>query len=204
MIFSMPEKNYKNPADFDIPETYRAITPGELWKASADPALRAKIRFFSEQVEDVMSAYMKGEETPEEVAFLKQCREDSKAFRKALEGKIRAVADGLDEDSVEAFVFEQLRCSNTRSKKAGFTFSVEIRPLFFTSLMEDEQKERSRYASENRYTVFFHIDQHHRFQMTRFVVPNATHHTGYQLVMESVLSVLASTPYIGQALCKIA
>jgi len=188
----MSEKNYKDPKDFDIPKSYIPITPQQLWEYSEDPVLRPFIRFFAKQVQDVMSVYFKGLETPEEQQFLRQCRKDIKALRRALDKAIRSSAEANQHDkSASGFVLQMLRCTNSSSsEEESYPFSVEIRPLLFTSLLEEEEKEGKRYPYvEGRYTVFLHLDQKHHFQMTRFAEPPVP--LWYKYVMQEVLSVFS-------------
>lgn len=192
----MSAENYKNPKDFEIPRSHRPVTPGELWKASEDPELRPMIRFFSDQVQDVMSAYMKGDETPEEKAFLIQCRKDSRAFRKVLQQKILAAAERYKGDERVNFVLERLACTNRSAApedgEGEYLFSVEIRPLFFSTLLDEEERDGKRYPQmEGRYTVFLHVDQRHRFQMTRFMEPDEVG-PGYRYLMERLLAVFSA------------
>lgn len=190
----MPEKiDALNPADFDIPDSYLSITPQQVRAFSEDPLLKPSLRFFAQQVQDTLSGYFKVQESPQEKQFLRQCRKDSKAFRKALNTQLRSVAEKHeDEKSSSGFVFQRLRCSNKAlGNEDLYQFSVEIRPLLFTSLLEDEEKAGKRYPYlENRYTVFLHLDQRHRFQMTRFAEPFAP--LWYKFVMQEVLSVFSS------------
>jgi len=194
--FHMSAANYKNPNDFEVPENYRPMTPGELWKASADPELRPMIRFFADQVEDVLSPYMKTGESPVEKAFLIQCRKDSRAFRKVLQQKILAAAEHYKGDERVHFVLERLACTNRSAadeeSEGEYLFSVEIRPLFFSTLLDEEERNGKRYPQmEGRYTVFLHIDQQHQFQMTRFMEPESVG-SGYAYLMEKLLGVFSS------------
>lgn len=196
----MSSENYKNPNDYEIPENYRPIAPGVLYQAAQSPELRPMIRYFSEQVQDALSYYLKEGDSDAEKAFLIQCRKDSRAFRKVLQQKILAAAERYKDDKRVDFILENLACTNRSSSDeegAGYLFSVEIRPLYFSSMLSDEEKEGKRYPlMENRYTVFLHLDKNHRYQTTRFAEPEEATSPFYKNIMASLLGVFSSEDFI--------
>jgi hypothetical protein len=188
----MPPETYKNPSDFKIPDTYRPIGSEELSVASESPELKPLVRFFAQQVKDVQSAFIKGEESEEDRAFLRQCRKDSKDFRHALQREISSAATRLKNDRRVAFILDGLTCSNRLPDTAHYHFSVEIRPLLFTSLLSEDEKEEERYPFiENKFTVFLHLDELQKFQMTRFAEPE-TVSSAYTFIMSALLSVFST------------
>jgi hypothetical protein len=83
-------------------------------------------------------------------------------------------------------------CTNKISETAYYHFSVEIRPLLFTSLLSEDEKEDQRYPFiDNKFTVFLHLDEHQKFQMTRFAQPE-TVSPAYTFIMSTLLSAFST------------
>jgi len=174
----MTTRKRLNPDDYSLPEGMKKMEPGQLESASQDPELRKLIRIFARQIDDASSAFLKSGETAEDKKFLNKCRRDSKKFRHVLQRVIQALSKATDDPNIE-FIMESLFCTNKAlAEDFGYHFSVEIRPLLFSSVRaEGEKVPANRYPhgvdeTDTKYTVFLHIDSNHKLQIVRFSQPD--------------------------------
>jgi hypothetical protein len=188
----MTEKIYKDPLEYQLPEGFRHLKEDEKLDLQ-NPEIKKSLRYFAKQVHDLdASAFIKERDTEEDIHFLNICRRDSKKFRRALGAAFARYSEKNDVPDSTRSLFSDIFVSNKAINfdEKTFHMSVEIRPLFFSSALDDDEKaEVPRYplAEGNfvsKYTVFLHLDKEHHFQMKRFSAPDA------HSVLESVMSQL--------------
>ncbi len=179
--FSMKKRKYLSPDDFALPEGFRKVTESEMYDMEQLHELYPLMRFFAKQVHDTgRSVFVKGADTKEDKLFLNKCRRDSKKFREALRSALERALMSLDLSSHARALMAGTLISNSERPEYDkfFHFSVEIRPLYFSSSLSDEEKaiaKRYPKSEKGKYTVFLHLDSNYKFQMQRFALPDNLH-----------------------------